>query len=76
MKPTDNKGKELDFEHFHTPRILSNAMSWGYQTIPKHLYEVANFQEITYEKKRQVIVRMTSKKRRLSLDSATMITME
>jgi hypothetical protein len=55
---------------------LSNAISWGDQPIPEPVDEVVDVQEITYDRKRQVIVRRTGKKRRLTLDNVVMITME
>jgi hypothetical protein len=74
LLPTTEKGKEFSFEHFHTWGSLSNVISWGEQPILKLVDKVANVQEITYDKKRQVIFRRKEKNMRLTLDSVVMIT--
>jgi hypothetical protein len=71
-----DKGKEPTLEHFHTPGSLSNAISWGDQPIPEPVDEVVDVQAITYDRKRKVVVKRTSKKRRLTLDSVVVITMK
>jgi hypothetical protein len=76
QKPGINKGKEPTLEHFHTPGSLGNALSWGDQPIPEPVDEVVDVQAIAYDRKRQVVVRRTNKKRRLTLDSVVMITIE
>jgi hypothetical protein len=38
--------------------------------------EVTDINEITYDRKRKVVLRMTTKKRRLTLDSTLLITTE
>jgi hypothetical protein len=47
-----DKGKEAIFEHFHTPRSLSSAISWGDQPIPEPIDEVADVQEIAYDREK------------------------
>jgi hypothetical protein len=74
--PTTDKGKEPTLEHFHTPGSLGNILSWGDQQILEPIDEVVDVQAIAYDRKRQVVVKRTSKKRRLTLDSAVMITTE
>jgi hypothetical protein len=71
-----NKGKTPDLEHFHIPGSLGNSLSWGDQPIMEHVDEVVDVQEITCDIKIQVIVTRPRKKRRVTLDSALMITME
>jgi hypothetical protein len=63
-------------EHFHTPGSLGNSLSWGDQPIPEPVDEVVDVQAITYDRKIQLIVKRTGKKRRITLDSVVMITME
>jgi hypothetical protein len=74
--PEVNKGKETILEHFHTPGSLGNTLSWGDQPIPEPVDEVVDVQAISYDRKRQLVVKRTRKKRRITLDSALMITTE
>jgi hypothetical protein len=73
-KPEDEKGKETALEHFHTPGNLGNFLTWGDQLIPEPVDEVVDVQAISYDRKRQVVVRRTGKKRRITLDNVVMIT--
>jgi len=71
-----DKGKEPTPAHFHTPGSLSNTISWGDQPIPEPVDEVVDVKTIAYDRKRQVGIRRTRMKRRLTLDNAVLITME
>jgi hypothetical protein len=73
---TTDKGKEPTLEHFHTLGSLDNAISWGDQQFLEPVDEVADVHAITYDRKRQVVVKRTNKKRRLTLDNVVMITTE
>jgi hypothetical protein len=49
-------------------------LSWGDQQIQESIDEVENFHAISYDKKRQVVVKRIRKKRRITIDSAVVIT--
>jgi hypothetical protein len=51
-------------------------LTWGYQKIPELMDEVSDIQAISYDRKRKSIMRRTTKNRRLTLDSAILITTE
>jgi hypothetical protein len=51
-------------------------LTWGDQQILEPLDEIANVQVIAYDRKRKVVMRITTKKRRLTLDSALLVTTE
>jgi hypothetical protein len=55
---------------------LGNTLTWGEQQIPEPVDEVTDIQGITYDRKRKVIMKRTTKKRRLTLDSLILITIE
>jgi hypothetical protein len=74
--PTTDKGKEPVLEQFHTLGSLGNILSWGDQHIPELVDEVVDVHAIAYDRKRQVVVKRNSKKRRLTLDSVVVITIE
>jgi hypothetical protein len=63
-------------EHFNTPIILVNALSWGDQPILEIVDEVVNVEAIAYDSKIQLVVKRTGKKRRITLYSVVMITTE
>jgi hypothetical protein len=71
-----DKGKTPILEHFHTPRSMGNALAWGDQQTPEPINEVDDIKSIAYDRKIQVLVRITSRKRNLTLDSAMVITIE
>jgi hypothetical protein len=76
MKIEFNKGKETILEHFHTPSSLGKALSWGNQPILESVDEVSDVQAIIYERKIHLFMKRTRNKRRITLDSAVMITTE
>jgi hypothetical protein len=55
---------------------LGNTLTWREHHILKRVDEVTDIQEITYDRKRKSIMKRTIKKRRLTLDSSIIITME
>jgi hypothetical protein len=61
-------------EHLYMVGSLGNTLSWGDQQIPEPVDEVADIQEISYDRKRKVVMRRTIKKRKLMLDSTLFIT--
>jgi hypothetical protein len=74
--PKVNKGKETILENFHTLGSLGNSLSWGDQPIPETMDKVVDVQDISYDSKRQLIVNITGKKRRITLESVVMITIK
>jgi hypothetical protein len=65
--PSINKGKNMVLENIHTPSGLVNALSWGDQPILESVDEVVDFQAIYYDRKRQLILKITRKNRRMNL---------
>jgi hypothetical protein len=63
-------------EKIHTTGSLGNTLTWGEQQIPEPIDEVVDIQVISYDRKRKSIMRRTTKKRRLTLDSSILITTE
>jgi hypothetical protein len=63
-------------EHLYTAGSLGNTLSWGDQQIPEPVDEIVDIQEIAYDRKRKAVMRRTTKKRRLTLDSTLLITTE
>jgi hypothetical protein len=55
---------------------LRNTLPWGDQQIPEPVDEVANIQEISYDRKRKVVMRRKINKMKLMLDSILFITTE
>jgi hypothetical protein len=51
-------------------------LTWGDQQIPEPVDEIVDIQVITYDRKRKVVMRRTTKKRRLTLDNTLLITTE
>jgi len=74
--PTLERDIEPIIEHLYTARSLGNTLSWGDQKILEPVDEVVNIQEISYNRKRKVLMRRTFKKRKLTLDSTFFITTE
>jgi hypothetical protein len=68
--------QEPILEHIHTVGNLGNTLTWGENQIPDPVDEVADIQEITYDRRRKDIMTRTTKKRRVMLDSSIVITME
>jgi hypothetical protein len=60
----------------HIVGSLGNTLNWGEQKIPESFDEVDNIQGISYNQKRKAIMKRTTKKRRLTLDSLILITTE
>jgi hypothetical protein len=57
-------------------RSLDNTLNWEDQQIPKPMDEFIDIHVISYERKSKSIMRRTTKKRRLTLDSVILITTE
>jgi len=55
---------------------LGNTLTWGDQQIPEPMDEVADIHVLSYDRKRKSIMRRKTKKRRLTLDNAILITTE
>jgi hypothetical protein len=53
-------------EQIYMAGSLGNTLNWGDQKIPKPMDEVADIQEIAYDRKRKSIMRRTTKKRCLA----------
>jgi hypothetical protein len=68
--------QESVLEKIHTAGILGNNLTWGEQQIHEPVDEVSDIHAISYYRKRKFIIRMTTKKRRLTLDSSILITTE
>jgi hypothetical protein len=62
--------------HLYTTESIGNTLSLGDQQIPELVDEVADIQEIAYDKKMKVLMRRTVKKRKIMLDSTLLITTE
>jgi len=71
-----NKGKEPVMENFHTLGNLGNILSWGDQQFLELVNEVVEVQAISYDRKRKMVVKRISKKRRLTLDNDVVVTMK
>jgi hypothetical protein len=68
--------QEPSLEHIYTIGSLGNTLTWGDQQIPELVDEVVDIQAISYDRKRKSIMKRTTKKRRLTLDSSILITTE
>jgi DNA-directed RNA polymerase subunit E'/Rpb7 len=68
--------QELVLEQIHIAGSLGNNMTWGEQQILEPFDEIVDIHAISYDRKRKPIMRRTTKKRRLTLDSSILITME
>jgi hypothetical protein len=55
---------------------MGNTLIWREKQIPEPFDEVTDIQEISYDRKRKDIMKRTTKKRRLTLDSSILITIE
>jgi hypothetical protein len=55
---------------------FGNTLTWGEQQIFEPVDEVADIHEIDYDRKRKYIMKRTTKKRRITLDSSILITTE
>jgi hypothetical protein len=68
--------QEPSLEQIYTVGSLGNTLTWGEKQIPEPVDEVTDIQEIAYDRKRKSIMKRTTKKRRLTLDSSILITTE
>jgi hypothetical protein len=68
--------QEPILEQVHTVESLGNTLTWGEQQIPEPVDEVVDIQSIAYEQKRKAIMKRTTKKRMITLDSSILITTE
>jgi hypothetical protein len=66
--------QEPVLEQIHIAENLGNTLTWGEQQIPEPVDEVINIHVITYDRKRKAIMKRTTKKRRLTIDSSILIT--
>jgi hypothetical protein len=71
---TMEKGKEPTMEHFYMSWILGSTLSWGDQQIVEPVGEVANVQDISYDKKRKEVLKRTVKRRRFTLYNNLVVT--
>jgi hypothetical protein len=55
---------------------MGNMLAWGDQPIPEPLDEVVDIESISYDRKRQLLVKRTQRKRKLTLDSTMIMTSE
>jgi hypothetical protein len=63
-------------EEICTDESLGNTLTWGEKQITEPIDEVTDIQAIAYDQKRKSIMKRTNKKRRLTLDSSILITIE
>ena len=68
--------QEPSFEQIYTVGSLGKIITWGEQQIPEPVDEFTYIQVIAYDRKRKSIMKRTTKKRRLTLDSSILITTE
>jgi hypothetical protein len=68
--------QEPSIEQIYTIGSLINTLTWGEKQIPELVDEVNDIQAITYDRKRKSIMIITTKKRRITLDSSILITTE
>jgi hypothetical protein len=68
--------QESVLEKIYMAGSLGNTLTWGDQQILEPMDEVVDIQVISYDRKRKSIMRRTTKKRRLTLDSVILITIE
>jgi hypothetical protein len=61
-------------EHLYTAGSLGNTVSWGDQQIPEPIDKVVDIQAIAYDRKRKVVMKITVRKRKLTLDNTLFIT--
>jgi hypothetical protein len=61
-------------EHLYTAGSLGNTVSWGDQRIPEPIDKVVDIQAIAYDRKRKVVMKITVRKRKLTLDNTLFIT--
>jgi hypothetical protein len=66
--------QKLVLKQIHITGSLGNTLTWGEKQIPEPIDEVSNIQVITYDMRRKYIMKRTTKKRRLTLDSSILIT--
>jgi hypothetical protein len=68
--------QEPSLEHIYIVKSLGNTLTWGEKKIPKPVDEVTDIEAIAYEQNRKAIMKRTTKKKRLTLDSSILITTE
>jgi hypothetical protein len=66
--------QEPVLDKIYTAGILGNTLTWGDQQILDPMDEVANIHVISYDRNRKAIIRRTTKKGSLTLDSMILIT--
>jgi hypothetical protein len=55
---------------------MGNMLAWGDQPILEPLDEVDDIESIAYDRKRQMLVKRTQRKRKLTLDNTMILTSE
>jgi hypothetical protein len=70
------KGKEPAMEHLYTSGSLGNTLSCGDQKIIEPIDEVVDVRDISYEKKRKAMMKITVKRKRFTLDNTFFVTIE
>jgi hypothetical protein len=68
-----DKGKEPTMEHFHTLEAWRIFFLWGDQPILKPIDEVDDIESISYDHKRQYIVKRTQRKQKISVDNVVVV---
>jgi hypothetical protein len=56
--------------------LCNGARPWGHYKIPELVDEIVDIQAITSDRKRKAVMKITTNKRRLMLDSKLLITTE
>jgi hypothetical protein len=70
------ESQEPVIEHLYTGGCLGNTLTWGDQQIPKPVDEIVDIHAITYDRKSKFVMRRTTNKKRLMLNSTLLITIE
>jgi hypothetical protein len=68
--------QEPNLEHIYTVGSLGNMLTCGEQKIPEPMDEVIDIQDIAYDLKRRAIMKITTKKMRITMDISILITTE
>jgi len=71
-----DKGKTPIIENFHTPGSMGNILAWDDQPILEPLDDVADIESIAYDRKMHLLVKITQRKMKLTLDSIVIMTSE
>jgi hypothetical protein len=66
--------QEPSLQQIYTVESMGNMLTWGEQQILEPMDEFTNIQAISYDRKMKSIMKITTKKRRLTLDHSILIT--